>query len=103
MKIKIVKMNNRHKGSPHFKYYASIEKRRYNTYEEAVYTITEMRTWCWENFGPSLTIEELVILKFHGYDVDKKWAWMDDSGYSNHRFYFLDDDTLAWFIMRWSE
>lgn len=95
MKLRIKKTDGRHVGNAIFRYmvlfaYKSNEAARYKE-------ISDIRQWCWEQFGPSCEYHEYVKIVEGGLEVNNKWCWLDSS-----RILLISEKERNWFLLRWS-
>lgn len=104
-----VKVDGRHKGHPHWKYFVPRPARQagkipYPTRYESMQTFFEWRRWCWETWGPSKEIdnwlEDLIHRSVPPVDNNPSWCWVADA-YSE-RIYLRGDAELTMFLLKWA-
>lgn len=98
---KVKKVDKRHVGTGHFKYFVSSNS---HLKIRVYYDFFTLREWCWTTFGPSKEIH--IWLEDYKYPLDQalilhhnpNWAWKEDD--YNKRIYLKDDKALTLFNLR---
>jgi hypothetical protein len=85
MKIKVGKLDKRHKGHTRFKYYASFRSTN-------LLDFVKVRNWCWQTWGPSAELDIQGL-------SNQKWAWTHND--YNTRIYLISDTEYQWFVLKW--
>ena len=80
------KLDRRHKGHGHLKYYADFHKNEHDLF-------CNIRDWCWIQWGPSSELE------FWTPGRNACWCWITDEW--RMRIYFASDKEYQWFILKW--
>ena len=101
--FKIKKTDSRYNGHRHFKYIIDYGGK----YGDSL-TFQIHRNWWFEGFGSSCEIEawqrhyerNAVALALNDTIIAKTWAWNTEFG--NRKIYVKDDDTLSFFVLKFS-
>ena len=103
MTFKLKKLDKRYNGSNLFKFVAIPDRTSQTIFMNYVVRrdqeqkeFTEVRNWCWSQWGPSSE------LRF--YDDTKDWTnpvWCWDSEHDNLRIYLQSDKEASWFKLKW--
>ena len=97
--FKIKKMDSRYNGAKHFKYIIDYGGKYSNNLTFQIH-----RNWWFDGYGPSCEIEAWERLKLHNTDTEwcivDTWAW--DTEFGNRKIYVKDDDTLSFFVLKFS-
>lgn len=94
--VKFRKLDARFRGYPDFQWMA--EAPRYGSWAQRVTIFSEIRRWCWENFGPS---DEYDIWYYVGSESrNPDWSWNFVNG--KMRIY-LNDKSYSWAILKWQQ
>ena len=84
----ITKLDKRHKGQEHFKYYVTPFFRGYGLHQYQL-ELFKWRTWAWEAYGPGMERDFAHLVE--GY----KWGWYTE--YGRLRLYLKGDEELVLF------
>lgn len=107
----IQKLDKRHKGHEHFKYYVQIVAPvlrygfRFPSILARASTFLEMREQCWRTYGYSCELE-LYLQLVEDVDASKKlnkhYSWHMDGREGIYRIYLKGDAERAWLSLLWS-
>ena len=86
--MKLKKVNGRMTGHDIFKYCIDFDFRTAQQF-------SNIRRWCWEQFGPSDDFEFFQKLS----DPNIKWCWINDN--YKMRIYLASDGEVQWFLLKW--
>lgn len=103
---KFQKLDGRHKGNEHFKYYIDFRAQpvhhssfRFNNLLAMVAAFLDVREQCWRTYGYSCELEAYLIA-VHDNDANKKlnqhYAWSMNSKTGTYRIYLKGDAEKAW-------
>lgn len=100
-KMKIVKLDGRHRGNPEYKYKIqfSNQKGSYLRFWKHIERFNEVRNWFHDTYKPSCEYEYILKLKQNSSLFNQKWCW-DVQG-ENLKIFISDDEVLNWFSLRW--
>ena len=97
--FKIKKTDSRYKGANHFKYIIDYGGKYSNNLTFQIH-----RNWWFDGYGPSCEIEAWERLKSNNTDTEwcivDTWAWNTEFG--NRKIYVKDDNTLSFFVLKFS-
>lgn len=85
--MKVKKLDKRMSGHDLFKYQISFVRR-----DAAKFV--NIRSWCWQQWGPSSELEFVYALEEH-----PRWAWISD--YGRCRILFQSDKECSWYTLKW--
>jgi len=96
-KLKIHKLDRRHKGCLRFSHYITYS---YGYLLNDKLLFYKLREWCWNNFGPGLERDAFIEL-VDSMDEKPVWAWhvYDDT----KRIYFVSEKEFSWFMLKWKQ
>jgi hypothetical protein len=83
--MKVKKLDARMSGHGNFKFYVNFMWKQGREF-------SEIRKWCWEQWGASSELE-------FWQDGDSPWCWMNDS--SRIRLLFQTEKETQWFLLKW--
>jgi len=84
--MKLNKIDGRMNGHGVFKHYVNLTSAQ---------KFSDIRKWCWEQFGPSDDLEFFYKLT----DPNIKWSWVNDK--YTMRIYLASDAEAQWFLLKW--
>jgi hypothetical protein len=103
IKIAIKKTDKRMSGGDRFRYYVDIKLVGFPPGSpNTINKFFELRSWCWETWGPSREVDQYHIKKEGWYDQDlsTNWSWINDQ--HKVRLYLASDAEAALFMLKWS-
>ena len=87
--MKLNKVDGRMNGHGIYKHYVNFN---YKSAQQ----FSDIRRWCWEQFGPSDEFEFFHKIK----DPNIKWSWLNDK--YTMRIYLATDAEAQWFLLKWA-
>jgi hypothetical protein len=104
MKFNLVKLDRRHTGYSHWKYFVELKySLSYTPLHEQNRDFYEWREWCWEQWGASKELHDFDdrFDLFDGtYSSNAKWCWLNRDG--TRRIYLKNTEEASAFTLRWS-
>lgn len=91
--LKLVKTDGRHAGHDYFTHYAELSLQ--NKLISNIERFTEMRVWCWDQWGPSTERDFYAVID----RIDSGWAWHLFG--PTLRIYFESEEKASWFMLKW--
>lgn len=102
MIINIRKTDRRNLGHHKFRYHVLISASITDPYGDADEKFFEIRSWCWQTWGPSRGVHEnrhhYSFNQFMG-DDNKHWSWINDRYRS--RILLAGQEEVLVFSLRW--
>lgn len=99
--MKLTKLDGRHAGVLHWKYYVEIAF-SYGDVQARKVKFNEIREWCWITWGSSKELTD-----YDHYDLfdglhcsNAYWCWMNDE-HGRRRIYLRTDREAEIFTLRW--
>lgn len=94
--VKFQKLDRRYRGFPEFRWMMEVSRR--GDWGHRISEFSEMRRWCWENFGPSDEFDVWCYVKSDLRNND--WAWDFIKG--KMRIY-INEKLYSWAILKWQQ
>ena len=96
MKLRIEKLDGRHKGSRSFAHRAVV----LGLTADRFIDFLTLREWCWDTWGPSC--EREIYLNSHYNKVrNNPWVWHYNGDYSECYIYLTGSKELELFTLKW--
>ena len=100
--IAINKLDKRYTGYQYFTYSViAVWNPNWRDAADRVATFCEMRTWCWETFGPSCELSEFMKLANREDGVNPRWCWVHKYESTPARILINSEEDKNWFVLRW--
>lgn len=86
--MKPIKLDRRMLGFGYYKYSANFKRNDCGQF-------IKIRTWCWEQWGPSCE-----FYFFTHMETKPVWTWVADH-HNRYRIFFETDRECSWYILNW--
>ncbi len=110
MYYKVSKLDRRNTWYQHFTHRVEVLRAGFGNFHsyqprgQRIADFNMLRSWCWEQFGPSVETMHWEDLKItdQAHLANDKWAWYINAHDSYRTFlYFADETSLSFFKLNW--